>query len=115
METDVLFVEDGKFTTCDLDHPHYYFGSPTMKITVKDKIVARPIFLYIADVPVFALPFGIFPSERGRRSGSDRAGLRGEQPGPLPHAHRVLLGDERLHGPGGEGRRVHEGELCSLR
>ena len=69
VETDVLFVEDGKFTTCDLDHPHYYFGSPKMKITVKDKIVARPIFLYIADVPVFALPFGIFPSERGRRSG----------------------------------------------
>jgi lipopolysaccharide assembly outer membrane protein LptD (OstA) len=69
VEPDVLFVEDGKFTTCDLEHPHYYFGSPTMKVIVKDKIIARPIFLYIADVPVFALPFGIFPSERGRRSG----------------------------------------------
>ncbi len=66
---DVLFVEDGKFTSCDLEHPHYYFGSPEMKVMVKDKIVARPVFLYIADVPVFALPFGIFPSERGRRSG----------------------------------------------
>jgi len=40
-----------------------------MKVMVKDKIVARPVYLYIADVPVFALPFGIFPSERGRRSG----------------------------------------------
>ena len=69
IENNVLFVEDGRFTTCDLEHPHYYFGSPEMKVMVKDKIVARPVFLYIADVPVFALPFGIFPSERGRRSG----------------------------------------------
>ena len=69
VESDVLFVRDGKFTTCDLEHPHYYFGSPEMKVMVKDKIVARPVYLYIADVPVFALPFGIFPSERGRRSG----------------------------------------------
>jgi lipopolysaccharide assembly outer membrane protein LptD (OstA) len=69
VESDVLFVQDGKFTTCDLEHPHYYFGSPTMKVMVRDKVVARPIYLYIADVPVFALPFGVFPSERGRRSG----------------------------------------------
>ena len=65
----MLFVQSGRFTTCDLDHPHYYFGSPTMKVIVRDKVVARPIYLYIADVPVFALPFGVFPSERGRRSG----------------------------------------------
>ena len=69
VEPDVLFVQDGKFTTCDLEHPHYYFGSPEMKLIVRDKIIARPIYLYIADVPVFALPFGVFPSERGRRSG----------------------------------------------
>lgn len=67
--TDVLFVADGKYTTCDADHPHYYFGSPEMKITLKENIVARPIYLYVSDVPVFALPFGIFPTERGRRSG----------------------------------------------
>jgi lipopolysaccharide assembly outer membrane protein LptD (OstA) len=69
VDTDVLFVSEGKYTTCDLEHPHYYFASPTMKVTVKDKIVARPVYLHISDVPVFALPFGIFPSERGRRSG----------------------------------------------
>ncbi len=66
---DELFVEDGRFTTCDLEHPHYYFASPTMKVTVRDNVVARPVYLYVADVPVFALPFGIFPNERGRRSG----------------------------------------------
>jgi len=69
VETDVLFVGEGKYTTCDLEHPHYYFGSPEMKVILKDKVVARPVYLYIADIPVFALPFGIFPNERGRRSG----------------------------------------------
>ncbi|RPH36231.1 LPS-assembly protein LptD [bacterium] len=65
----VLFVGDGRFTTCDLEHPHYFFYSPEMKIIVGDKVVARPVTLDIADVPVFALPFGIFPTQRGRRSG----------------------------------------------
>ncbi len=69
VEGDVLYVADGKFTTCDLTHPHYYFASPEMKVVVKDKIVARPVYFYVSDVPVFALPFGIFPAERGRRSG----------------------------------------------
>ncbi len=69
VDTDVLFVGEGKYTTCELEHPHYYFGSPEMKVTVKDKVVARPVYLYLSDVPVFALPFGIFPTDRGRRSG----------------------------------------------
>jgi lipopolysaccharide assembly outer membrane protein LptD (OstA) len=69
VDTDVLFVGEGKYTTCELEHPHYYFGSPEMKVTVKQNVVARPAYLYVSDVPVFALPFGIFPSQRGRRSG----------------------------------------------
>lgn len=69
VDADVLYVSSGRFTTCSLEHPHYYFGSPEMKVIVRDKVIGRPIFLYVADVPVFALPFGIFPSERGRRSG----------------------------------------------
>jgi lipopolysaccharide assembly outer membrane protein LptD (OstA) len=69
VESDVLFVKSGRFTSCELEHPHYYFASPTMKVIVREKVIARPIFLYIEDVPVFALPFGVFPTERGRRSG----------------------------------------------
>ena len=69
IDKDMLFVADGRYTTCDLGHPHYYFFSPRMRVTVRDKIVAEPIYLYIADVPVFVLPFGVFPSQGGRRSG----------------------------------------------
>jgi lipopolysaccharide assembly outer membrane protein LptD (OstA) len=69
VETDVLYVENGRYTTCDLADPHFYFASPKMKVYVRDKVVAEPVFLYIADVPVFALPFGVFPARSGRTSG----------------------------------------------
>jgi lipopolysaccharide assembly outer membrane protein LptD (OstA) len=68
-EEKVLYVRDGRFTTCELDHPHFYFQSPTMRIKVQEEIVVRPVYLFIADVPVFALPFGVFPAHRGRHSG----------------------------------------------
>ena len=69
IDTDMLYVADGKYTTCDLDHPHFYFTSPKMKLYVRDKVVVEPVYFYVADVPVFALPFGVFPSRGGRASG----------------------------------------------
>ncbi|HEV8538393.1 MAG TPA: LPS assembly protein LptD [Bacteroidota bacterium] len=66
---DVLFVSDGRYTTCDQPDPHYYFASPKMKVITGDKVVAEPVYLYIADVPIFALPLGVFPNHGGRRSG----------------------------------------------
>jgi lipopolysaccharide assembly outer membrane protein LptD (OstA) len=69
MSAEVLFVEDGRYTTCDAPHPHYYFASPRMKVIVQDKVIAEPVYLYIADVPLFALPLGVFPNRSGRRSG----------------------------------------------
>jgi lipopolysaccharide assembly outer membrane protein LptD (OstA) len=69
IDHDVLFVSDGVYTTCDADPPHFHFYSPRMKIIVRDHIVAEPIYFYIADVPIFGLPFGIFPNKSGRRSG----------------------------------------------
>lgn len=66
---DVLYVADGRFTTCDQDDPHFYFYSPKMKVIVHDKVIAEPVVFYIADVPLFALPFGVFPSHGGRSSG----------------------------------------------
>jgi lipopolysaccharide assembly outer membrane protein LptD (OstA) len=66
---DVLYVADGRFTTCDEEDPHYYFFSPKMKVLVHDKVIAEPVYFYVADVPLFVLPFGVFPSHGGRSSG----------------------------------------------
>lgn len=65
-----LFVENGRYTTCDAPVPHYYFEAPKMKIIGDEQILAQPIHLFIADVPVFTLPFAVFPDKGGgRRSG----------------------------------------------
>ncbi len=69
VDKDVLFVYKGRYTTCDAEEPHFYIEGREMKIIVNDKVIARPVVLYIADVPVFALPFGVFPNKSGRRSG----------------------------------------------
>ncbi|MCB9367378.1 MAG: LPS-assembly protein LptD [Calditrichaeota bacterium] len=66
---DVLTVRHGEFTTCELDTPHFHFGADVLKIQVGKRVVARPVYLYFKDVPVLALPYGIFPVQRGRTSG----------------------------------------------
>lgn len=67
---DELFVQDGCYTNCDKPHPHYYFGSPQMKVKVNDKVFIDPIIVYVEDLPVAAVPIGLFfPINRGRQSG----------------------------------------------
>lgn len=65
-----LLVRDGYFTSCEyIDNPHFYFRSDEMRVHVKDKVVAKPVYFYIADVPLAVIPFGVFPNKKGRRSG----------------------------------------------
>jgi len=68
MDKKVFYVANAVYTTCDLpEKPHFYFRSREMKIIFKDKIIARPIILYIHDIPLIGLPFGVFPNKGGRR------------------------------------------------
>jgi len=64
------FVEGGTFTTCNLPkNPHYHFYSTRMKLIFNDKVIAKPIILFIRHIPIAALPFGMFPNKSGRHSG----------------------------------------------
>ncbi|MBL7884669.1 MAG: LPS-assembly protein LptD, partial [Bacteroidia bacterium] len=64
------YVGRGKYTTCDLDHPHFYIGAKKIKVIPEDKIVTGPAVLYVADIPTpLAIPFGFFPNKKGRASG----------------------------------------------
>jgi hypothetical protein len=66
----VYYVGHGKYTTCNLDHPHFYIGAKKIKVIPDDKIVTGPAVLYIADIPTpLAIPFGYFPNKKGRASG----------------------------------------------
>jgi len=69
VDDDIYFIKNGSYTTCDKAEPDYYFGSPKMKVIQGDKVVAEPVYLFIDDVPIFAIPFGIFPNHSGRSSG----------------------------------------------
>ncbi len=67
---DVYYVRRSLYTTCDLDTPHFYFASQRMKMLQGDKVIAKPIILYLMDIPLLGLPFIVFPNESGgRRSG----------------------------------------------
>lgn len=70
MEDDVTYISHGKYTTCDLDHPHYFISFSKAKVIPKSKIVSGPAFLVIEDVitPLF-IPFGFYPTKKGQRSG----------------------------------------------
>ncbi len=64
------FIKNGKYTTCDLENPHYEIAFTKAKIIQHDKIVIGPAYLSFTGVPTpLALPFGFFPLEKTRRSG----------------------------------------------
>ncbi|UCH10920.1 MAG: hypothetical protein JSU61_03270 [Fidelibacterota bacterium] len=66
----VYYVRRSLYTTCALDTPHFYFAARQMKMLQGDKVIAKPIILYLMDVPVIGLPFIVFPNESGgRRTG----------------------------------------------
>ena len=70
VSSDVLFIKNGLYTTStDREDPEYYFLSPKMKVIPNDKVIAQSVFVYIEGVPVFWLPFGVFPNRSGRSSG----------------------------------------------
>ncbi len=67
---EIYFIKNGLYTTStDKVEPEYYFFSPKMKIIPKDKVIAQSVFLYIEGVPVFWIPFAVFPDRAGRSSG----------------------------------------------
>lgn len=70
IDEDEFFVEDGRYTTCNAPHPHYYFGSPKMKVVTGDRVFIDPLIFYVEDLPIFILPIGLFfPNRSGRQSG----------------------------------------------
>jgi len=65
----VIFAQNGSFTYCDHEEPHFHFTTKDMKFITDNVMVARPGILYIGEVPVFWIPFFFQDVRRGRRSG----------------------------------------------
>lgn len=66
----VLYIKNGKYTTCNLAEPHYHFGATKLKIIPNDKIITGPADLFIENTPTpLAIPFGFFPNTPKQKSG----------------------------------------------
>lgn len=66
-------ITGGKYSVCDLEHPHYYLQMTAAKIETepKQKTVFGPAYLVLGDVPLYPLmlPFGFVPKRPDRASG----------------------------------------------
>lgn len=70
LENDHICLTHGRYTTCNLDHPHFYITLTKAKVIPDDKIVSGPAYLVIEDVPVpLGIPFGFFPNKKKNKSG----------------------------------------------
>ncbi len=70
MADDITYIKDGKFTTCDSEHPHFDIRFGRAKAIPDKKIITGPAFLYIEDIPTpLFVPLGYFPNSKKQSSG----------------------------------------------
>lgn len=66
----VLYLEHGRYTTCDLPHPDFYIALSRAKVRPGKDVVFGPAYLVVADVPLpLAIPYGFFPFTKSYSSG----------------------------------------------
>jgi lipopolysaccharide assembly outer membrane protein LptD (OstA) len=68
---DAFVLKDGKYTTCDAPHPHFYLHLTKAKVISKNKIITGPAYMVLEDFPLYfpILPFGYFPNTPSYSSG----------------------------------------------
>lgn len=68
--TGVLYLEKGRYTTCDADHPDFYIALSRAKVRPNKDVVFGPAYLVVCDVPLpIAIPYGFFPFTKSYSSG----------------------------------------------
>jgi len=68
---DAFILKDGKYTTCDAEHPHFYLYLTKAKVISNKKIITGPAYLVLEDFPINfpRIPFGYFPTSTTYTSG----------------------------------------------
>ena len=66
----VLYLEHGRYTTCDAEHPDFYIALSRAKVRPGKDVVFGPAYLVVCDVPLpLAVPYGFFPFTKSYSSG----------------------------------------------
>ena len=70
ISTNDYYAFRGRFTTCNLDTPHFAFRTNKMKLINKQMAITGPVHPEFEGVPIpIYIPFGYFPISQGRHSG----------------------------------------------
>lgn len=71
VNADEVFARNARFTTCNLDTPHFAFRTNRLKIINNKLGVTGRVYPEIESVPIplISVPFGIFPLNKARHSG----------------------------------------------
>lgn len=65
-----IFIQHGRYTTCDKPHPDFYIALSRGKMRPGKDVVFGPAYLVVADVPLpLAIPYGFFPFSKSYSSG----------------------------------------------
>ncbi|MDZ7772508.1 MAG: putative LPS assembly protein LptD [Balneolaceae bacterium] len=65
---EVFFLEDAIYSTCTLDHPHYYIKMDRGKVVNEEEIFFTNARLYLLDIPYpLVFPFGYLPAQIDQR------------------------------------------------
>ncbi len=64
-----LNVNQGYYTTCDRNPPHYHFFGTKVRVLMDDMVITQPIILKIWKIPIAWAPFWFFPIGKHRKSG----------------------------------------------
>ena len=65
-----LYLEHGRYTTCNKEHPDFYIALSRAKVRPGKDVVFGPAYLVVADVPLpLAVPYGFFPFSKKYSSG----------------------------------------------
>ncbi|WP_147294147.1 putative LPS assembly protein LptD [Pontibacter diazotrophicus] len=70
-ENNEFFGLHSRYTTCNLEHPHFYIGSQKFKVIPNDKVMSGPFNLVIGDIPTpLGFLFGLFPTPKAQKRSS---------------------------------------------
>ena len=70
IDKDAFYGYKGRFTTCNLDVPHFAFRTKKIKMITNKIAISGPAFPEFEGVPLpVGIPFGIYPLNKGRHSG----------------------------------------------
>ena len=67
---EAIYLKDGKYSTCDRKHPHFYINARKLKVIPDDKAVCGPFNLVLEDIQTpIGFWMGFFPISDKKKSG----------------------------------------------